>query len=551
MTVAEPSAPRSRPARATRSASPVILGHTARAAVRSAVLWGYVFGVAVVSSAWSYSSLYKTPAQRHQLAVTFGHNQATVALFGPAPDLQTVGGFTVFKVSMTLMIVGGVWGLLTGSRLMRGEEDAGRWDLLLLGPSTRRGATAQALGGLAAATAVLWLLTALITAVGGLSARVGVGFGAALFLALALVSSAAMFLAVAAVTSQLAPTRRQAAGYGALVLGLSYALRMIGDAGVGLHALTWLSPLGWVEQLAPLTGDHPAPLALIAGFTALAAGTAVYLAGQRDVGAGLLPDRPPRRARLRLLASPFGLGVRLIRGTAAAWITALVVFGLLFGLVAKGAGETLSGSSVQQVFDKLGATGGGLDAYLGVVFLMVAVLLGFAAAGQVTAARTEEAEGRLDHLLVRPVSRVGWLGGRLVLTVALVGVGGVTAGFCVWLGAQTQHATAGIGTLVAAGANAATPAVFLLGVGALLIGCWPRVATPGVYVVLGWSLLVTLIGGIGATSHWVLDTSVFHHVTSAPAVPPDWGADAVTAAIGVAAAVVGAFAFRRRDLQTG
>jgi ABC-2 type transport system permease protein len=62
-------------------------------------------------------------------------------------------------------------------------------------------------------------------------------------------------------------------------------------------------------------------------------------------------------------------------------------------------------------------------------------------------------------------------------------------------------------------------------------------------------LLVVIVGGIGATNHWILDTSVFHHMASAPAVSPRWEANSVMVAIGVAGAVVGGFAFTRRDLQ--
>ena len=37
-----------------------------------------------------------------------------------------------------------------------------------------------------------------------------------------------------------------------------------------------------------------------------------------------------------------------------------------------------------------------------------------------------------------------------------------------------------------------------------------------VYALLGWSLLVVIVGGIGAISHWVLDTSVFHQMAVGP-----------------------------------
>ena len=527
----------------------VVARRTARAAGRSGGLWGYVFGAFVASAAWSYTSIYKTPAQRDQLEAAFGDNKATIALFGPAPALNTVGGFTVFKVSMTVMIIGAVWGLFTSSRLLRGEEDAGRWDLLLAGQTTRRAATAQALAGLGVGAAVLWAVTALIAALAGLSPRVDIAAGPALFLALALASPALMFLAVGAVTSQLAPTRRMAAGYGAVVLGVSYGLRMVGDAGIGLNWLTWLSPLGWVEHLAPLTSNDPGPLVPIVAFTAVLSALCVSLAGRRDVGSSVVPDRSHSAPRLRLLGGQAGLSLRLLRGTAVSWLVAVAATGLLLGSVAKAAGSTLSGSSVQDVFDKLGATGGGVAAYLGVAFLMLAVLVSVVAAGQIGAARTEESEGRLDHLVVRPLSRTRWLGARLALALALVVISAVAGGFFTWLGAAAQHTDAGLDHLLSAGVNAAAPAVFLLGVGTLLIGLWPRAAPAGVYVVLGWSLLVELVGGIGALSKWLLDTSLFHHMASAPAVPVDWAQAGALAACGVVGAPVGVAAFARRDLQ--
>src|SRR5580704_6309494 len=145
----------------------IVLTRTARKAVRSGALWGYIFAVVEASSALSYSTIYKTQAERDHLAAAFGSNRAASALFGPAPQLQTVAGFTVFKSFMTLIIVGGVWGLLTGSRLLRGEEDARRWELLLTGQTTRKGATTQALAGLAAGAATPWAITALVMVLTG------------------------------------------------------------------------------------------------------------------------------------------------------------------------------------------------------------------------------------------------------------------------------------------------------------------------------------------------------------------------------------------------
>jgi ABC-2 type transport system permease protein len=538
-----------RPLSFVHSSRNVIAGLTARKAVRSGVIWGYIFGISIASSAVSYTTIYKTQAQRNALVAAYGSNKATSALFGPAPDLQTVAGFTAFKISMTLMVLGAVWGLLNSTRLLRGEEDGGRWELLLTGQATRRGAALQALGGLGAGVFVLWALTAVITVLVGRDSKVDIAAAPALYFALAMVASAVMFLAVGALTSQLGSTRRQAASYAAVFLGVAYAVRMIADAGVGLHALIWASPLGWVEELRPLTAPQPVALVPIVVLTGVLAGVATRLAGRRDVGSSIVPDQATRPPHLRLLSKPTGLALRMVRPTVIGWWVAIAVSALLYGLIARSAGATISGSSVRKVFSKLGAQGTGADAVLGVCFLILAVLVAFAAAGQLTAARSEESGGRLDHILVRPVSRASWLGGRLVLAVGLLLASGVGAGLFAWIGAASQHAGVSIATLLDAGVNLVPPAVAILGIGVLALGIRPRMTSIVIYALLGWSLLIVIVGGIGAVSHWVLDTSVFHQMASAPAVSPHWEANGIMVAIGIAAAGLGGVAFRRRDLQ--
>ncbi|HEY5394430.1 MAG TPA: ABC transporter permease subunit, partial [Trebonia sp.] len=284
------AAPASVTPRPARSARTVVARLTARKAVRSGVVWGYVFGALIASSAVSYSRIYKTRAARDALAAAYGANKATSALFGPAPQLQTVAGFTAFKIGMTLILLGAVWGVLTSTRLLRGEEDGGRWELLLAGQTTRRRAAAQALAGLGAGACVLWALTAILTVGAGLDPSVKIAAGPGLYFALAMTVTAVMFLAVGALASQLAPTRRQAASYAAAFLGACYALRMIADAGVGLHGLIWASPLGWVEELRPFAAPQPLALLSIAAFTAALATAAIATAGVRDAGAGVLDD---------------------------------------------------------------------------------------------------------------------------------------------------------------------------------------------------------------------------------------------------------------------
>ena len=125
---------------------------------------------------------------------------------------------------------------------------------------------------------------------------------------------------------------------------------------------------------------------------------------------------------------------------------------------------------------------------------------------------------------------------------------GLVAGLLTWLGAVSNNAGVGLMSLLQAGINVVPPAIALLGFGVLTVGVWPRATTAVTYGLLAWSLLIQLAGGFFSSSHWLLDTSVFHHMAATPAVNPNWTSAAVLAAIGVLAAVLGEVAFRRRDL---
>ncbi len=535
------------PVAAGRHPRLVVARRTARKAARSGALWGWVFGVYLSTQALAYASTYKTAAERRSLAAEFGSNAGISALVGPAHEIQTVAGYTVWKCLAVLAVVGSVWGLLTSTRLLRGEEDAGRWELLLAGQTTRRGAARQGVAGLGVGLLALWAVTAVITIAVGRSSKVDISATGALFLAVAVVAGAAVFLAVGALASQLAATRRQAAACSAVVLGVSYALRMVADSGTGLSWLRWATPLGWVEQLQPLTAPQPLVLLPIVALIAALSFFTVRLAGRRDLGGSTFPDRSSARAHTRLLSGPVGLTVRMTRPTVLGWAAGIAAYALLLGLVAKSAAAAFSASSsLERVLSRFGARGA--DAYLSVAFLIVAVMVALLAAGQVGATRDEEAEGRLEHLLVRPVSRSSWLVERVCCTAVAVVLAGLVAGFFAWLGASSQHAGVSFTGLMGAGLNVVPAALCLLGIGTLVLGLRARAATGFTYAVLAWSFLVDLVGGIVGLNHWVLDTSLFHQLAAAPSIPPDWTSGAVLVTLGVLGVALGTVAFSRRDL---
>jgi ABC-2 type transport system permease protein len=523
---------------------------TARRAARSAAVWGLLFGLLIFNEAVSYHTSNPTPESREDIVRTFGDNAAFAAILGPARQLDTAGGFLSWRVLALLVWVGAIWGLLTATRLLRGEEDGGRWELLLAGRTTRRRATAQAIGGLAVGWLVLWALSAALTVAAGSRSTVGFSTSGSLLFATAATVSVAMFLAIGALTSQLAPTRRQANGLAALVFAAAYLIRLIADAVSGAGWLRWASPLGWIEELRPLTGAQPLALVPIALLVLAASGLAVHLAGRRDAGAAMLERRAPARAHTRLLESSALLVVRLERWVALAWVGGLALTAAIFGVTARSAAQ--GNVAVEEIERAVGRLGGdpasATAAWIGYEFLYLAALLTFAAAGQIAAMRAEEADGHLDHLFARPLDRRAWLAGRLGFGAAFIAAAALATGLAGWAGIASGPGGLGIGPMLQAGLNLIPPALLILGLGTLLLGVAPRLAMPLLYALVLWSFLIEIVGTSITSSRWLLDTALFTHVGPVPAAGLDWPAMGILTGLGLLAALAGLITFTRRDL---
>jgi putative exporter of polyketide antibiotics len=94
-----------------------------------------------------------------------------------------------------------------------------------------------------------------------------------------------------------------------------------------------------------------------------------------------------------------------------------------------------------------------------------------------------------------------------------------------------------------------TPVVFIFGLGVFVFGLLPRLTNILTYSAIGWSFLVVMLGSGLNFNHWLMDTSILHQVTFAPAVSPNWTVDLVLVILSLALCVIGSFRFKTRDLQ--
>ncbi|HEY1296895.1 MAG TPA: ABC transporter permease subunit [Chloroflexota bacterium] len=274
----------------------VIARHTARSALLWAIVWGAVFGLLVISTVQAFLKGYPTLVQRTELAQSM---QTFVILIGEGHHLETAAGFTSWRLMTTTAIIGAIWALRTSTGLLRGEEDAGRWELLLAGPTSARRATLEVLAGFGVSLVAMFGATLVgvlpATRIPGTRFPIDLAF----LFALSLVSSAAMFLAIGALAGQLAGSSGQATMLGSAVLGLAYVVRLVADSNTSFGWLRWASLLGWIEELSPLRDPQLVALLPMGALIAACCVLTVLLAGRRDLNASVLRERESRPGNTR------------------------------------------------------------------------------------------------------------------------------------------------------------------------------------------------------------------------------------------------------------
>lgn len=513
-----------------------------------AIAWAVTFGATAASSALTYVSSFPTVAARQQVAATTGTDKGFAVLLGPVSAIGTVGGYTVYKGFAFLTSIGAIWAVLAATRLLRGEEDAGRWQLVLAGTTRASRATVATLLALGVAVGVIFAGTTLIVMGAARNPDLAFGAGETVLYGLSIAIAPAVFLGVGAVTSQLGRTRRVATGLGIGVFAVAFVLRMIADSGPGVTWLRWWTPFGWTELMRPLTRNDPWPLLPAAATVVVLWAAAATLASRRDAGSGVIASRDVARPRSFGLASPFGLAMRLELPALCVWSAGVAATGFAFGTIVKVATGKVP-ASLGDNLGKFGVHGSFVNQYVGVAFLLIASVVALIPAGQLGAASEEETSGRLTQVVAQPANRSALLGQRLGLAAAGIAAAGLLAGIGTWLGARFEGVDLGLGAMVRSGLNLVPTALVALGLGAVMLAFAPRAATRTVYGVVAGSLIVDILGSTVAGTRWLEHLSLFHYMALAPAQPLDPTTLIVTGLVAVVLCALATGIFARRDLQ--
>lgn len=529
------------------SAAPTIARITFARLWKQATVVGLAFAAVAASSAMTYADTYPTERERRALAGSLGGGSGLEVVFGQVDRIGSVGGYTAYKSFVFLTTIGAAWLALAATRLLRGEEDLGRWQLLLAGRTDARSATTATLAGLGAAAALTFTILAAAMLAAGTRPELGLDAPGALTFSASTLLPGAVFGAVAACCAQLGRTRRVATGLAGAAIAAGFALRMVGDAGGSLAWVSWCTPFGWAELVRPWVDDDLRPLALAALTTSTFAATSVHLASRRDLGTGLVAGRSAAPIRPFGLGSTLGIAGRRLAPVLTAWATGTLAIAFVLGVVT----ETVQGGLADAPaaggsLADLGATGDLTVQYLGVCFLLLGAIVALVPAAHVSAARDDEVAGRLTLLFAGPVGRARWHAERVLLASLSVVILGPACGSAVWAGGAVRGSGLDLASVLAAGANLVPAALVGVGIGFATWAVAPRAATASVYVLVAWSLVADLVGSLVDGVSWLRTTSVFHHVALLPAATVDWSSIVALTATAIALQVTAVVALARR-----
>lgn len=501
-------------------------------------VWLAVLVLTCYASAAATPALYRSDVSRTAAAAAINASPGIVALYGPILDVTSVGELAMTKMTVLYAVLVSVMVLFVVRRHTRGDEEAGRSELL--GAAAVRATTpmraAVAYGS--AVSVLLGIAVALANIAGGLPVAGSVAFGAAW------AGTGLVAVGITALSCQLSASPRTCAAIASMAFGVLFVLRAVGD-GTSASWLSWLSPYGWNTQLRAYSGTRWAVLVLyvVLGFGLMAA--ADHVRRSRDLGAGLIEERPGRSDGSQWLRDITALGLRVHRLMLIGWTVVIFAVGVVFGAIIPGF-DAFDTGDVKDMLARVGGTGTFRDVMVAAVISMVALVVTCFGIAVISHAGTDEREGRTDQVLAVATSRA-----RAFTTVVAIAIGGST-----WLLAVSGVALAvglrGGGEAgfmrIVASSLAQAPAVWL--VTALGVVCF---AWSSRWAVLGWAVVVVAatLGQIGALldlPQLVIDLSPYTHSPKMPHESFQPLPAVVLTAITVALLAVAWARYRTRDI---
>ena len=470
-------------------------------------------------------------------------NPAVEALDGRVTTLATAGAYVQWKMGAWMALALAAWGALLATRVTRGAEDVGTWDLIAVAPPGRRRAFDASVAALALAALLAGVATTLGLVLGAQSLADSVLYGAGITGVVALGVGAGL------VAAQLSAPRRSASQVAMVALTAAFLARVVADGTRGADWLRALTPFGWLENLGAFQHREPAWLALLVGVPLVLTVVARALQSRRDVGIAPFARADTSRAHLATLHSVGGFAVRQRRPVALTWAGGLAVLAVVMGYLTHSLVAFAHADAAYVALLSRWGIGAmvSVPGFVGELAVSVSLALALFALAMTALVGTDRLAGRLDVAL-SAASRARWILAAFASTLAAAVVLGVVIGVFVWVGVRMGGAPLSVGSVAAAVGNALVVVPLAAGFGALVSVLAARVAVVVGATLLTLSYLVAVFAPPLHWPGWVSAASPWRYLRIVPPAGVDVTSTLVLLAVGVALETAAVVIFVRRDV---
>lgn len=512
-------------------------------------LSGFLIGIAgmTVGVAVYFPTLYNTQAARNAIVLVL-KSPAMSALFGPfklEPPYTTAGIFG-YEMLIWVILLAVIANLTIAIPNSRGDEERGIVELLMARAMSRQAWLNTVGAELLAFNGVLVLING-----GGLMLvnMAGSTIAADWLFALLVGVTGLMFGALSLLLAQIFSTGRNTIIFAYVVVAISYLIMAIAST-ANATAWVWSAIIAWGTESGVYATNQWWPLVLLTLGTLLFYGTAYMLLRQRDLDAGLLPDRPGRAKADWHLQGPATLLLQTQGLTGIVWLVMIFVFGYAYGSAFQMMGNLAHSN---QVVSALISTNGGRTIVMNFMVLL-SVLFGILGAVPgimiLNHLVTDEKKGYLESLHAKPVGRT-----RLFLIYALFG----------WLLSVLVLGAGVLGMAVGSRISMTTPleaAVFwrtftamiapisvMMFAQAMIVGAIPKFKNL-IWLFAYLAFFYGYFGNMLKLPHWLGKLTPYGWLPKVPVAHMDWTTGTIMLFIADILLLAGAWTYCQRDLET-
>lgn len=523
-----------------------------RRALKGAVIIGLLAGSMIALQAVGYYESYPDKAAQTAFATSLKSAPSLGILYGASEDLDHgVNGYVVYRVVSFMSLIVAVWGLMSMTKLLRGNEEDGRWEVIRSGNTTARSSTFHVAAGFSYAFVLAFAISLAITLVIGNMPTIQMPAGMAVLTNLAIFAPAMVFASAGIFVSQLAITRRRALLYGLIPLLAAYLARGVGNTDPGREWLLNWTPFGWNQLIDPVISPQPWWL-LLFGILAVVFFVAGVLLSRRDLGSSIIKESSIVKSRYFLLGGAGRFALRQNFWVFAGWAAAtFAMTAIIANVITIAAQATADSPALSKSVSALANNTDDIKiAFLGAGLVFVVMVLMIMATTIIASIRGDEAKQYLDNILVQPRHRTSWLITRLCIGGGITLLISVVSGLIILGVGSSQNLGLEFGKVMSLAVAMTGTVAFLLGLGTLIYGVLPRMAVITMYILISWSFVIDLISSVVKLDDWVMRSSLFHYLSFNLAGWPDWETFAWLVGIGIGMAAIGVILFTRRDIMT-